>query len=219
MIFNSNDNSASANNANGTGTGNISNNLKQKAGDPLVPIVAMLFTMMAMAVIPAHLMRSVGGGFDNESVAMSAMTMTFYFWIRSLRTGEDKSYLWGVLTGLAYFYVSIVNCRMMDGCLTRAQFSYCICLLYSITLIVFVLIDGCSMGGLCVCLEHDWYPRCFVGSSWTLLDKDIPILHHILHYWNCSCRTNSRCWLDTIEEFGTAFGIRSFPRIPSAAVL
>jgi dolichyl-diphosphooligosaccharide--protein glycosyltransferase len=136
MIFNSNDNGASTNNANGTGTGNISNNLKQKAGDPLVPIVAMLFTMMAMAVIPAHLMRSVGGGFDNESVAMSAMTMTFYFWIRSLRTGEDKSYLWGVLTGLAYFYVSIVNCRMMDGCLTRAQFSYCICLLYSISLIV-----------------------------------------------------------------------------------
>ena len=38
-----------------------------------------------MAVVPAHLQRSVGGGFDNESVAMTAMCATFYLWCRSLR--------------------------------------------------------------------------------------------------------------------------------------
>ena len=38
-----------------------------------------------MAIVPAHLMRSVGGGFDNESIAVSAMVLTFYCWIRSLR--------------------------------------------------------------------------------------------------------------------------------------
>ena len=59
-----------------------------------------------MAIVPAHMMRSVGGGFDNESIAISAMSMTFYFWVRSLRSGEKYSYLYGILTGLAYFYVS-----------------------------------------------------------------------------------------------------------------
>jgi dolichyl-diphosphooligosaccharide--protein glycosyltransferase len=38
-----------------------------------------------MAVVPAHIMRSVGGGYDNESIAMTAMCATFYFWARSLR--------------------------------------------------------------------------------------------------------------------------------------
>ena len=42
-----------------------------------------------MAIIPAHIMRSVGGGYDNESVAMTAMMMTFYCWTRALR--EDKN--------------------------------------------------------------------------------------------------------------------------------
>jgi dolichyl-diphosphooligosaccharide--protein glycosyltransferase len=62
-----------------------------------------LFTMAIMAIVPAHLMRSVGGGFDNESVAMTAMTLTFYFWVRSLRT--DSSWWMGALAGLAYFYM------------------------------------------------------------------------------------------------------------------
>lgn len=53
-----------------------------------------------MSIIPAHLMRSVGGGYDNESVAMTCMCATFYFWCRSLRT--DKSWAWGIVTGLAY---------------------------------------------------------------------------------------------------------------------
>jgi dolichyl-diphosphooligosaccharide--protein glycosyltransferase len=70
------------------------------------PVLSFICAMAAMSVIPAHLMRSVGGGFDNESVAMTAMILTFYLWIRSLRSGEDKSYLWGIATGVAYFYVS-----------------------------------------------------------------------------------------------------------------
>ena len=115
MIFiNSNANENEIDNGNGNGNSKLnsnSKNSKEKSDTTLIPILSMLFAMMAMAVIPAHLMRSVGGGFDNESVAMSAMTMTFYFWVRSLRTGEDKSYLWGVLTGLAYFYVSTCHCK------------------------------------------------------------------------------------------------------------
>ena len=60
-------------------------------------------TMAIMAVVPAHMMRSVGGGYDNESVAMTAMTLTFYCWIRSLRS-ESSAWI-GALTGVAYFYM------------------------------------------------------------------------------------------------------------------
>jgi len=56
-----------------------------------------------MAIIPAHIMRSVGGGYDNESIAMTAMCMTFYFWCRSLRT--DSSWPIGAIAGLAYVYM------------------------------------------------------------------------------------------------------------------
>ena len=56
-----------------------------------------------MAVIPAHIMRSVGGGYDNESVAMTAMLMTFYFWCRALRNHD--SWKWGILSGIAYIYM------------------------------------------------------------------------------------------------------------------
>jgi len=56
-----------------------------------------------MSIIPGHIMRSVAGGFDNESVAIPALCLTFYLWVRSLRT--PNSWPIGVLTGLAYFYM------------------------------------------------------------------------------------------------------------------
>jgi dolichyl-diphosphooligosaccharide---protein glycosyltransferase len=57
-----------------------------------------------MGIVPAHLMRSMGG-YDNESIAVTAMVLTFYFWIRSLRGGGASALSFGALTGLAYFYM------------------------------------------------------------------------------------------------------------------
>lgn len=69
-------------------------------------------TAMTMSVVPAHLMRSVGGGYDNESVAITAMTLTFWLWTRSLRGGTDGKgswpLVWGILTGVGYFYMAAV---------------------------------------------------------------------------------------------------------------
>jgi len=62
-----------------------------------------VFAMAMMAIVPAHLMRSVGGGYDNESVAVTAMVSTFYFWVRSLR--NESSAWMGALCGLSYFYM------------------------------------------------------------------------------------------------------------------
>jgi dolichyl-diphosphooligosaccharide--protein glycosyltransferase len=57
-----------------------------------------------MAILPAHLMRSVAGGYDNESIAMTAICMTFYFWLRSIRGGRSW-WPWGPIAGLAYIYM------------------------------------------------------------------------------------------------------------------
>jgi dolichyl-diphosphooligosaccharide--protein glycosyltransferase len=56
-----------------------------------------------MAIIPAHLMRSVAGGYDNESVAVAAISATFYFWVLSLRS--KNSWPWGIVCGISYIYM------------------------------------------------------------------------------------------------------------------
>jgi dolichyl-diphosphooligosaccharide--protein glycosyltransferase len=58
---------------------------------------------LVMAIVPAHTMRSNAGGFDNESLAVTAMCLTFFVWCRALRTRE--SWWIGALAGLAYVYM------------------------------------------------------------------------------------------------------------------
>ncbi len=48
-------------------------------------------------------MRSVAGGYDNESIAMFAMVFTFYVWLLSLRT--PNSWWIGIFTAIAYIYM------------------------------------------------------------------------------------------------------------------
>lgn len=64
-----------------------------------------IFTACVMSIVPAHIMRSVGGGYDNESVAMFAMSFTFFSWCRSLRGNDEPNYAWAVVSGLAYAYM------------------------------------------------------------------------------------------------------------------
>eukprot|EP00438_Fugacium_kawagutii_P007812 Skav220878 [mRNA] locus=scaffold2625:40678:43767:+ [translate_table: standard] len=58
---------------------------------------------LIMAVIPAHLMRSVGGEFDNEAVAVTAICSTFWLWLLCVRT--PRHWPISVLAGLSYFYM------------------------------------------------------------------------------------------------------------------
>jgi len=64
---------------------------------------AAVIAALVMSVIPAHTMRSVAGGYDNESLAVTAMCLTFYAWTRALRT--ESSWPIGALAGLAYTYM------------------------------------------------------------------------------------------------------------------
>lgn len=74
-----------------------------KGGSHIQAAVIGVIAMGIMSMIPAHMMRSVGGGYDNESIAVTAMTLTFWMWCRSLR--NDQSWVFGIATGVAYFYM------------------------------------------------------------------------------------------------------------------
>ena len=71
------------------------------------------FAALIMGILPAHIMRSVAGGYDNESVAMTAMMLTFYTWVRALRHKPSvkdgratvDSVLFGAACGFAYVYM------------------------------------------------------------------------------------------------------------------
>lgn len=85
----------------------------------LTPLACAVAAACIMSIVPAHLMRSVGGGYDNESIAMTAMVLVFACWCRALQETKYPivTAIWGALTGLAYFnmvaawggYVFVLN--------------------------------------------------------------------------------------------------------------
>jgi dolichyl-diphosphooligosaccharide--protein glycosyltransferase len=87
---------------------------------PLTPLCCAVASAAIMSIVPAHLLRSVGGGYDNESVAVTAMVLTYSCWTKSLQTYQDsvaRNLIWGLAAGLAYFnmvaawggYVFVLN--------------------------------------------------------------------------------------------------------------
>ena len=70
--------------------------------------LSAVFAALIMALIPSHIVRTVGGGFDNECVAVPAMCAVFYFWIRSLRNRDAISpqhVISSVFAGLFYGFM------------------------------------------------------------------------------------------------------------------
>ncbi len=55
-----------------------------------------------IAIVPGYISRSVAGSYDNEGIAIFCMLLTYYLWIKSVKTG---SVLWSALCALAYFYM------------------------------------------------------------------------------------------------------------------
>ena len=75
-----------------------------EAAKPKHKATAFTVTATIMAVIPAHIMRSIAGGFDNESVAVTAIVAVFFWWIRGLRT--EKSWPFAMVAALSYGYMA-----------------------------------------------------------------------------------------------------------------
>lgn len=63
---------------------------------------AGLFAAAFIGIVPSYASRSVAGSYDNEGVAIFAMINTFYFFVKSVRTG---SLAWSAGACLAYFYL------------------------------------------------------------------------------------------------------------------
>ena len=59
-----------------------------------------------IAIVPGYISRSVAGSYDNEGIAIFCMLLTYYMWVKSVKTG---SIYWATLCALAYFYMVTIN--------------------------------------------------------------------------------------------------------------
>lgn len=63
---------------------------------------AGLFAACFIAIVPGYISRSVAGSYDNEGIAIFALMLTYYLWVKSVKTG---SIMWSTYTALAYFFM------------------------------------------------------------------------------------------------------------------
>lgn len=63
---------------------------------------AGLVAAAMIAVVPGYISRSVAGSFDNEGIAIFALILTYYCWVKSVNTG---SLFWAAMCSLSYFYM------------------------------------------------------------------------------------------------------------------
>ncbi|KYM99134.1 Dolichyl-diphosphooligosaccharide--protein glycosyltransferase subunit STT3B [Cyphomyrmex costatus] len=63
---------------------------------------AGLFAACFIAIVPGYISRSVAGSYDNEGIAIFALQLTYYLWVKSVKTG---SIFWASITALSYFYM------------------------------------------------------------------------------------------------------------------
>lgn len=55
-----------------------------------------------ISIVPGYISRSVAGSYDNEGIAIFCMLLTYYMWIKAVKTG---AMYWGAMCALAYFYM------------------------------------------------------------------------------------------------------------------
>lgn len=60
---------------------------------------AGLLAAAFIGIAPGYISRSVAGSYDNEAIAIFLLMITFYLWIKSMKTGSAS---WAV--GAALFY-------------------------------------------------------------------------------------------------------------------
>jgi dolichyl-diphosphooligosaccharide--protein glycosyltransferase len=73
-----------------------------------------LLASALIGISPSYISRSTAGSYDNEGIAIFLLILTFYFWLKSAKTG---SMFWSCSCALSYFamvvswggYVFIIN--------------------------------------------------------------------------------------------------------------
>ena len=55
-----------------------------------------------ISIVPGYISRSVAGSYDNEGIAIFCMLLTYYTWIKSVKSG---TVFWSIWCSLSYFYM------------------------------------------------------------------------------------------------------------------
>uniref|UniRef100_A0A1A9W8N8 Dolichyl-diphosphooligosaccharide--protein glycosyltransferase subunit STT3A n=1 Tax=Glossina brevipalpis TaxID=37001 RepID=A0A1A9W8N8_9MUSC len=63
---------------------------------------AGLVSAALISIVPGYISRSVAGSYDNEGIAIFCMLLTYYLWIKAVKSG---AIFWSTLSALAYFYM------------------------------------------------------------------------------------------------------------------
>ncbi|TMW46202.1 hypothetical protein DOY81_008718 [Sarcophaga bullata] len=63
---------------------------------------AGLVAAALISIVPGYISRSVAGSYDNEGIAIFCMLLTYYLWIKAVKTG---AIFWSAMSALAYFYM------------------------------------------------------------------------------------------------------------------
>lgn len=63
---------------------------------------AGLVAACLISIVPGYISRSVAGSYDNEGIAIFCMLLTYWLWIKSVKSG---SVMWSAWCALAYFYM------------------------------------------------------------------------------------------------------------------
>uniref|UniRef100_A0A8C6JQJ2 Dolichyl-diphosphooligosaccharide--protein glycosyltransferase subunit STT3A n=1 Tax=Melopsittacus undulatus TaxID=13146 RepID=A0A8C6JQJ2_MELUD len=71
---------------------------------------AGLLAAAMISVVPGYISRSVAGSYDNEGIAIFCMLLTYYMWIKAVKTG---SIYWAAMCALAYFYMPVLSSEHM----------------------------------------------------------------------------------------------------------
>ncbi|KAJ6888121.1 hypothetical protein NC652_029217 [Populus alba x Populus x berolinensis] len=63
---------------------------------------AGLVAAVLISICPGYISRSVAGSYDNEGVAIFALLLTFYLFVKAVNTGSSA---WGLASAFGYFYM------------------------------------------------------------------------------------------------------------------
>jgi len=61
-----------------------------------------LLAACLISIVPGYISRSVAGSYDNEGIAIFCMLLTYFLWIKAVKSG---SIYWSSLCAVAYFYM------------------------------------------------------------------------------------------------------------------
>lgn len=77
---------------------NLTNNLFQ---GPVPDFGAGIVVAVLIAICPGYISRYVAGAYDNEGVAIFALLLTFYWFVKAVNTGPLS---WSLASAFGYFY-------------------------------------------------------------------------------------------------------------------